>query len=111
MTDPWKALHWRAFVDAGAPDGTFLARRSGPLEEERLGTALATIELKTLNVVDREILLAFLAAFAQHWPVRFAGVAGERGQLLLTQLGEEHFDANRILKLRRIALENLAGRI
>lgn len=106
MTDPWKAL-----VDAGAPDGAARPRRSGALDEPRLAAALAAIDPGVLGLVDREIMLAFLAAFSQHWPARFAKVAGERGQAILEQLGAGPVDANRFLKLRRIALENLAGRI
>jgi hypothetical protein len=53
-------------------------------------------------------LHAWLSAFAHHWPARFLATFGERGGELLRALELRSSDANRYLKLRRIAVENLS---
>jgi hypothetical protein len=52
---------------------------------------------------------AWLSAFHHHWPTRFHALFGARGQELRAQLCSAVIDQNRYLKLRRIAVENLAG--
>ena len=53
-------------------------------------------------------LLAWLAAWHHHWPARFAQVFGSDGPALLATLADRVDDDNRYLKLRRIAIANLA---
>jgi hypothetical protein len=65
-------------------------------------------ELGALEVAERECLGAWLAAFRHHWPDQFAAVLGSDGELALQRLQAHLDDPNRYLKLRRIAIENLA---
>ncbi len=62
-----------------------------------------------LDVDERVALAAWLAAFAHHWPSRFAAVLGPEGAARLAALRRGVVDRNRYLKLRRIAIENLAS--
>jgi hypothetical protein len=52
---------------------------------------------------------AWLAAWEHHWPTRFHTVFGDAGRDLASRLRARVEDPNRFLKLRRIAIENLAG--
>ena len=55
-----------------------------------------------------EPMLAWLRALLLHWPSRFRELAGPEGERLIAELEARLFDPNRYLKLRRIAIENLA---
>jgi hypothetical protein len=101
MGDPWEVL--RA---AGVPVGA--TRPPGPLPtaaalREALGAALSA----SAPAAGLEALWAWLRAFRQHWPIRFERVLGAEGIAALASLSARPFDANRYLKLRRIALERL----
>lgn len=56
----------------------------------------------------REPLLAWLSAFRHHWPDTWKRELGAPGVDLLERLSAAPYDANRYLKLRRIAIEALA---
>jgi hypothetical protein len=60
----------------------------------------------SLSDRDSELLAAWLSAFSHHWPRAFARVLGEEGAALCERCTAK--DANRHLKLRRIAVENLS---
>jgi hypothetical protein len=57
---------------------------------------------------DREPLLAWLRAVLRHWPSRSAELVGPAGERLRVWLEAQPLDVGRYLKLRRIAIANLA---
>jgi hypothetical protein len=57
---------------------------------------------------DSEALAAFVFAWHHHWPQVFRGAFGDSAGRLLTWAGQQFSDDGRYLKLRRIAIENLA---
>lgn len=92
-------------VDAGMPDGAPHLRRGTP---DPMAVRAAVAELESGDAVPTpDALLAWLRALRHHWPGRFAELAGEPGARLIETL-EPASDPNRTLKLRRIAIENLA---
>ena len=103
---------WKLLAEAGVPIG---AVRRAP---KRLPHALALraaleaawVELPAVDD-DTAPLLAWLAAFHHHWPARFDEVLGARGKVVLRALRARSHDANRYLKLRRIAIDNLSRSI
>jgi hypothetical protein len=60
-----------------------------------------------LTPAARDALLAWLLAFRRHWPSAYRRIFGDTGEELVGAL-EVDCDANKVLKLRRIAVENLA---
>jgi len=52
---------------------------------------------------------AWAAALAHHWPSRFGALFGSAGPALVAGLRARVSDRNRFLKLRRIAIANLAA--
>jgi hypothetical protein len=88
-----------------------------PLAIERTGTAPTAVELAVATQAaiaerptgrDSEALAAFMFAWHHHWPRVFQDVFGDTAPALLTWAGQQFSDDNRYLKLRRIAIENLA---
>lgn len=57
---------------------------------------------------ERDALVAFIDAWRQHWPSSFAAALRERAEVVTRWAGSQHGDEGRRLKLRRIALANLA---
>ena len=53
-------------------------------------------------------LMAWLRAWRHHWSDRFERTFGAEGAEIITALAERLDDPNRYLKLRRIAIANLA---
>ena len=108
MADPWEIL-----VEAGVPDGAARPPAAGELDEPAIRSAVEALggEIAGLEPRRRELLAAWLGAFRRHWPARFAATLGEAGEALLRALHEAGVDPDRYLKLRRIAIANLAGRI
>lgn len=96
-----------------------LARAGAPVGPPRvLPTSLpddAELRRATLWVASQlapaELVphVAWLSAFRHHWPTRFVALFGPSGEALLAQLRCAVDDENRYLKLRRIAVENLAA--
>jgi hypothetical protein len=102
---------WEALLEAGVPFG---AARPPPrkLVPERLREAVSNTDelVAQLEEPQREALYAWLKAFRSHWPLGFDKVLGTGGARLLDVLERaEPGDPNRYIKLRRIALENLAN--
>jgi hypothetical protein len=62
-----------------------------------------------LAPAQRECLLAWLRGFRHEWPSRFQAILGPLGSRAIAELDDPRCDPNRYLKLRRIAIENLAG--
>lgn len=90
--------------------GSCRGHRTGPVDWERvrlrLGPAVLAAER---DAWVREPLLAWLRGFRQHFPGEFAQLLGTAGEAAITRLEAFPFDSNRYLKLRRIAVEHLAG--
>jgi hypothetical protein len=59
--------------------------------------------------VDVAPLLAWLRAWQQHWGASFVATFGAEGDRIVAALRARLDDENRYLKLRRIAIENLAA--
>jgi hypothetical protein len=57
---------------------------------------------------DPEALAAWIFAWQHHWLQSFAAKLGDAAASITEWAARHTFDANRYLKLRRIALENLA---
>jgi hypothetical protein len=101
MRSPWQILR-----DGGLPlaiDGTGASTTANEL-------ATATRAAVAENPVGRdgEALAAFVFAWHHHWPQVFEGMFGDAGADLLAWAGQQFSDDGRYLKLRRIAIENLA---
>lgn len=105
MTEPWKALE-----ALGLPTGAIRARPAAldPVLA-RAAVARCADPRAELPADVREPLLAWLRAWQHHWPASFDEVLGEAGRAALARLDVPGLDANRYLKLRRIAIENLAS--
>lgn len=71
--------------------------------------SLTAVPLASIDDVRRAVLLAWLEAWRHHWPSAFERELGNSAAELCDSLRELPFDENRYLKLRRIAVENLAG--
>ncbi|MBI4703231.1 MAG: hypothetical protein HY744_19110 [Deltaproteobacteria bacterium] len=104
MDGPWKPL-----CEAGVPWGAVRPAAHGPFDGPRVRRALGRValELDAAAEGQRDALLAWLHGFRHHWPQRYAAEIGADGDALAARLAPA--DENRYLKLRRIAIENLAG--
>ena len=94
---------------AGMPDG---AARPAPSQLlPGIREAVCELDATAADLPARSIepLLSWLRAFESHWPARFNAELGDAGRNLIVQLESRSPDPNRYLKLRRIALENLAA--
>lgn len=102
---------WAILEAAGMPDGAIRPRptKLPPDVDLRLALAWAEEHSGELPEARRDPLRAWLRAFAHHWPARFADLFGDAGERFVAQLMAEPMDANRYLKLRRIAIENLSA--
>lgn len=78
-----------------------------PFDGARVRRALTRVLRATMGGRERDALYAWLCAFRHHWPRRYAREIAELGDALAARLGPS--EECRYLKLRRIALENLAG--
>lgn len=57
---------------------------------------------------DAEALAAWLFAWHDHWPAAFASTFGGEARAIVEWASAAISDGGRYIKLRRIALENLA---
>ncbi len=101
---------WKVLVEAGLPEGVVRKPPAWPLDDARLRSALGAVasRFEEVSPERRELLLAWLRAWKHHWPVRFGSLLGASGERCLSLLPEQPADPNRYLKMRRIAIENLA---
>ena len=100
---------WKTLIDAGVPDGA--ARpASARLDLSRVAEAIRDLEGNAASVEPHQVepLLAWLRGWRRHWPRSFAASLGAEGNSLIARLEARGFDADRYLKLRRIAVENLS---
>ena len=104
MNDSWELL-----CSLGLPDGPIRPPPTGPFPDDRVRAALETVVAGVLEERQVAPLLAWLRAWQHHWPARFAATLAESGEAAIGALERRSVDANRYLKLRRIAIENLSG--
>lgn len=105
---------WQTLIGAGLPLGAVRPPAKVPLnygEELAIASAVRQLEpnLAALDDTRRDCLLAWLRAFRHHWPRRFERVLGLDGSTAIRALEPLLRDRGRYLKLRRIAVENLAA--
>ena len=102
-TDPWAVLGRGGLPLAGRPPGP------SPSAEE-LAAAVRAVHGAPPDPASREAdaLHAFLLAWRHHWPQSFARSFGADAPALARWTAESGSDVNRLLKLRRIAIEKLA---
>jgi hypothetical protein len=95
-------------LEFGLPDGAVRPVPAGPFDGDRVRAAVRDV---TRDLDARRVapLLAWLRAWQQHWGTSFRSTLGERGAAIIDDLRSRLDDENRYLKLRRIAIENLAG--
>jgi hypothetical protein len=101
VTDPWQTL--RA---GGVPLALPTPGRKVHADELAIATRAAIATQPTGR--DAEALAAWIFAWQHHWPRSFAAKLGDDGAAIIAWAARHTLDANRYLKLRRIALENLA---
>ncbi len=95
----------QVLAEAGAPLPG--ARRGGPREPERVRRALSTLREGGPSVSAHEAVGAWLLGWHQHWPKDFHRTFGAEVSEVLDWAAAARRDADRFLKLRRIALANL----
>jgi hypothetical protein len=99
---------WKILAAAGLPDGP-PRPKPGRLDFAAVRCALSGLDIALLDAVQRVTLLAWLEGWRHHWPSSFQRELGAAGDRLRRALTQRAFDANRYLKLRRIAVENLSA--
>jgi len=94
---------WQILRDGGLP---LAIEGSGQRPSQaRLASAVRAAVAERPGGRDAEALAAFIFAWQQHWPKSFRTLLSDE---LLAWAQDQLPDDNRYLKLRRIALENLA---
>ena len=98
----------KELIEAGVPlAGT--PRSAGPAPSaERLRAALAATLTQAPNGPAAEALHGWLRAFRAGWPQAFETELGDVGKLTLARLSKADHEPGRLIKLRRIAMSNLA---
>jgi hypothetical protein len=102
---------WSVLEEAGVPEGPLRATPTTPFASERVREALSRVamSLDSLEARRAEALRAWLCAFRHHWPSAFDAMLGPEAESLERRLLPLAADPGRHLKLRRIAIANLAG--
>ena len=103
MDRAWRILHRAGLPLAGertgpAPDADEMARCVRELVTSQSGSAR-----------EREALAAFVLAWADQWPHTFARCFADDAASIVEWAEATATDANRRIKLRRIAIETLAN--
>ncbi len=101
MSDAWKVL-----LDAGVPAGAIRPPPKGPFDAARVRDAVREVAVEAGDVAP---LLAWIRAWQQHWGTHFRATFGAEGEEIVQRLRARLDDENRYLKLKRIAIENLAA--
>jgi hypothetical protein len=97
---------WQILRDGGlslATAGTGQRRTA-----EELAAAVRAAIADAPDGRDAEALAAYVLAWHHHWPTAFAAALGDAASTTVAWANEHAIDPDRYLKLRRIALENLA---
>ncbi len=93
-------------MDAGLPDGAIRPPPGRPFDPARVRAAVREVASEPVDVAP---LLAWLRAWQHHWGGHFRKSLGTEGARIVEELRARLDDENRYLKLRRIAIENLAA--
>jgi hypothetical protein len=101
MHDAWQILR-----DGGLPLALPVSGATRSSEELAAATRAAIAERPTGR--EAEALAAFVFAWHHHWPGSFARELGADADAIVGWASRNAVDEGRYLKLRRIALENLA---
>jgi hypothetical protein len=101
---------WKTLMDAGVPLGAIRSPRKR-WNLAKVSRAVRVVASQPLTLVEQDALFAWLQAFEHHWPTTFGEVLGSPGRALARKLSRSVTDANRYIKLRRIAIENLSPRL
>jgi hypothetical protein len=101
MPSPWQILR-----DGGLPLSIEGTGASPTVSELAAATRAAVAEQPTGR--DGEALAAFVFAWHHHWPRLFEQAFGDAAARLVSWAAKQFSDDGRYLKLRRIAIENLA---
>jgi hypothetical protein len=101
MEDAWQILR-----DSGLPLALPSSGVVRSLEELASATQAAIAQRPTGR--DAEALAAFVFAWHHHWPASFERGLGADASSVVDWAARNAIDEGRYLKLRRIALENLA---
>jgi hypothetical protein len=98
---------WQVLKDLGLPDGP--PRRQAYVELDPARTRVGVREvLRELEPGRVAPLMAWLSAWRHHWSDHFDRTFGAEGPVYIRELAQRLEDPNRYLKLRRIAIANLA---
>lgn len=103
---------WEALCAWGVPGQAARARPARAWEGASVRALFAAAHASRFEGFDqtmRECLLAWLRGFRHHWPDRFEATLGSEGDAAIAALDDAAVDPGRYLKLRRIAIENLAS--
>ncbi len=104
------AAAWDLLMQLGLPDGAVRPVPKGPFDPGRAVAAVREVAQRTsLETAQVAPLLAWLRAWQHHWGEHFARTLGAEGAALIRRLQRRLDDPDRYLKLRRIAIENLAA--
>jgi hypothetical protein len=103
MADAWDRL-----IEMGLPDGAPHRRDPRAFSDQAARAALSSIAVDKIETSRREPLLAWLRGYRHHWPDRWTREMGGLGETKIAELERLPIDENRYLKLRRIAIANLA---
>ena len=101
MDDVWQILR-----DGGLPLALPSSGMTRSSEELAIATRTAIAQQPTGR--EAEALAAFVFAWHHHWPGSFARELGAHALSVVDWASRNAVDEERYLKLRRIALENLA---
>ncbi len=97
---------WQILRDGGLP---LAIERSGVTRTPgELAIAMRAAIAEAPQGRDAEALAAYVFAWHQHWPASFESELGSDTDAVVGWAARNAIDENRYLKLRRIALENLA---
>lgn len=104
VTDPWQLLR------AGGVPLAIPTAHTRVQADELAAAMRAAIAMQPIGR-DAEALAAWIFAWQQHWPRSFAANLGGDAAVVTEWAAQHTTDANRYVKLRRIALENLAQQL
>ena len=100
---------WKLLSQMGLPQGAAHCVRGSIFgNAEMVRHAVSELAGSNLEPDETDVLAAWLSGFRHHWPSAFNQVLGEVGESSLRAL-MPRVDSNRYLKLRRIAIANLAN--
>lgn len=96
---------WQVLIDAGLP---LTGARGHPPAAREMALAVRALLDTPHEPRERDALAAFLIAWRDHWPTSFASELGDDAARAESWARGAIEDRNRMVKLRRIAIERLA---